>query len=453
MSAQDNLSKEATLTQLFNDEERTINQGEYAKALFCLSNFISKLLTVESMASFLSKFSEGAELLHKYRTDNGLRHLEAQVAYKLEDYNASLKIYYNLLQETDAKEDTYNDINVAKAALQFSGNKPNNKYTMADSVNTYKLAYNYACLYLGRKDFKKSRKIIDQRKKYNICRKPLTDNDYSEEVIKKELGTIYTQLAYLYQLQGRITEVIDLYQSILKFKQVKGTDITVSAIASNNFVTAKKDTELFDSAHKLKVASTNTLDYKLFRSQRRIIAMNEALLSLYIHKYKACQDVTHRLLQTYPENDDLYLILASISYQTFEKFLSLIKDDDEKYKPGYVGLLVWLYEQFNKPEKSVQALDQAGKFWKSGKKSYLMSNHKDIRSDESRSILKQTAAFKLKTSRYHEAAQDYEQFVKDDSLDIQALTGLVAEIDVESLEKFVPGVKKSYIKKADAKAM
>ncbi|CAG8829083.1 26036_t:CDS:2, partial [Racocetra persica] len=118
------------------------------------------------------------------------------------------------------------------------------------------------------------------------------------------------------------------------------------------------------------------------------------------------------------------------------------------------------------PENSVRALDQASTFWKSG-----------VMSDESRSILKQTAAFKLKTSRYREAAQDYEQLVKDDPLDIQALAGLVAsysqydvnlaekyesslpdistsmEIDVESLEKVVPGVKKSYIKKADTKTM
>ncbi|CAG8565069.1 2116_t:CDS:2, partial [Scutellospora calospora] len=72
------------------------------------------------------------------------------------------------------------------------------------------------------------------------------------------------------------------------------------------------------------------------------------------------------------------------------------------------------------------------------------------------------------TSRYHEVAQDYEQLVKDDPLDIQALAGLVAsysqydvniaekyeaEIDVESLEKVVSGVKKSYIKKADTKTI
>ncbi|CAG8579690.1 12474_t:CDS:10, partial [Cetraspora pellucida] len=489
--------------------------GKYQNALDLVTkNFSEDQLPLERVYCLyrLNKFSEGAELLRKYRAtgsnDGGLRHLEAQVAYKLEDYNASLETYYSILQETDSKEDTYNDIltnfNAAKAALLFSGGKLNEKYTMADSVNTYELAYNYACTYLGRKDFKKVEKLLITAR--NICRKSLTEDDYNEEEIEQELGTINVQLAYLYQLQGRITEAIELYQNVLKFK---GTDITVSAIASNNFVAAKKDSELFDSARKLKVASANTLDTKLFRSQRRIIAMNEALLSLYMHKYTACQDVTRRLLEAYPENDDLYLILASISYrqkkitktiqelqefaklkpeslsinfaliqlqllqsnptsalETLENYLSSIKDNTEKYRPGYVGLLVWLYEKVGKPENSVRALDQASTFWKSG-----------VMSDESRSILKQTAAFKLKTSRYHEAAQDYEQLVKDDPLDIQALAGLVAsysqydvnlaekyesslpdisasmEIDIESLEKVVPGVKKSYIKKADTKTI
>ncbi|CAG8762271.1 16660_t:CDS:10, partial [Dentiscutata erythropus] len=549
MSAQDNLSKEATITQLFSDAERIINQGEYAKALKSIDKVLNlspndfdalhcKVIIFLKLGKYqnaldlvtksfsedqlplervyclyrLNKFSEGAELLRKYRTagnnDSGLRHLEAQVAYKLEDYNSSLETYYSLIQETDAKEDTYNDVltnfNAAKAALLFSGGKVKEKYAMADSVNTYELAYNYACIYLGRKDFKKVEKLLITAR--NICRKSLSDDDYSEEEIEQELGTINVQLAYLYQLQGRTAEAIDLYQSVLKFK---GTDMTVSAIASNNLVAAKKDSELFDSARKLKVASANTLDTKLFRSQRRIIAMNEALLLLYMHKYAVCQDVSRKLLEAYPENDDLYLILASIPYrqkkitkaiqelqeftklkpeslsinfalmqlqllqsnptsalETLENHLSSIKDDAGKYRPGYVGLLVWLHEKVGKPENAVRALDQAGTFWKSG-----------VMSDESRSILKQTAAFKLKTTRYHEAAQDYEQLVKGDPLDIQALAGLVAsysqydinlaekyesslpdvsvqtEVDIESLEKVVPGVKKSYIKKADVKTI
>lgn len=114
-----------------------------------------------------------------------------------------------------------------------------------------------------------------------MCRKSLLSEDYTEDKIEIELGTINVQLGYVYQLQGRIPEAIEAYQSVLK---TKGMDTTVSAISSNNLVAARKDSELFDSAKKLRVASSKGLDTKLFRGQKRVIAMNEALLLLYMHK-------------------------------------------------------------------------------------------------------------------------------------------------------------------------
>ncbi|CAG8566793.1 9751_t:CDS:10 [Acaulospora morrowiae] len=542
MATQNTLTKEATITQLFGDVERFVNQGDYSKAfkpidkilqlnpndyeaLQCKAityirlekyqnaldvlnkNFPSDKFILERAYCLyrLNQFSEVTEFLRKCRVDGhsnlGTRYLEAQVAYKVEDYNTALEIYYGLLQETDKNDDTYNDIltnfNAAKAALLFSGNNISEKYVMVDSLSTYELAYNSACVHIGQRNLKKAEKMLLTARR--ICKESLFEEDYSEQEIEQELGTINVQLAYVLQLQGQISEAIDIYQSVLKSK---GVDMTVSAIASNNLVAAKKDTELFDSVRKIKVASANTLENKLFRSQRRIIAMNEALLSLYMHK-----EAVRKMLQVYPENDDLYLILASTSYhqkknakaiqdllefakskphslsinfalmqlqilqsnplaalETFETHLSSINDEKEKYKPGYVGLLVWLYEQAGKQEKAVKALEKAGAFWKRG-----------VTSDGSTSILKQTAAFKLKIGRYREAAQDYEQIVKSDPLDSQALAGLVAaysqydislaekyesslldigtpmDIDVESLEKVVPGVKKSYIKKTDTK--
>jgi signal recognition particle subunit SRP72 len=50
--------------------------------------------------------------------------------------------------------------------------------------------------------------------------------------------------------------------------------------------------------------------------------------------------------------------------ETFEKYLLTIKDDKERYKPGYVGLLVWLYEQSGMHDKAIKALEDAGTFWK-----------------------------------------------------------------------------------------
>ncbi|RHZ81438.1 hypothetical protein Glove_120g197 [Diversispora epigaea] len=553
MATQESSNNETIITQLFGDVERLVNQEEYSKALRSIDkilqlnptdndslyckvityvrlekyqnalDLINKKFSNEDQLIFekayclyrLNRLKEVTELLSKYHSkgnhDFGTRHLEAQVSYKLEEYDNALKVYYGLIQESNKNDDNNNiltNFNAVKAAALFSGNNINisKNYAVTDSLSTYELVYNAACVLIGQKDLNKAEKLLLSAIK--ICKKSLSEEDYSEQEVEQELSTINVQLAYVYQLQGRISEAIEIYQSVLK---LKSTDITVSAIASNNLVAANKDTELFDSARKIKVARSNVLETKLFRFQRRTIASNEALLLLYMHKYSTCQEAVRKLLQIYPENDDLYLILASTSYHqkkptktiqdlqefvksnslslsinfaliqlqilqsnpttalsTLENYLLLIKDDSEKYKPGYVGLLVWLYEQVGKSEKAVQTLEKAGNFWKSG-----------VTSDESTSILKQTAAFKLKTGRYQEAAKDYEQLVKNDPLNSHALAGLIIayshydislaekyerslpdinniintiNIDVESLEKIVPGVKKSYIKKPDTKS-
>ncbi|CAB5395798.1 unnamed protein product [Rhizophagus irregularis] len=300
----------------------------------------------------------------------------------------------------------------------------------------------------------------------NICKKSLLSEDYTEDKIEIELGTINTQLGYVYQLQGRISEAIEIYQNILK---AKGMDTTVSAIASNNLVAAKKDSELFDSARKLRIASSKHLDTKLFRGQKRVIAMNEAIYIIFTKKINKSISDLQEFAKLKPESLHINFALMQLqlitsnpnnALETFEKYLLTIKEDKERYKPGYVGLLVWLYEQSGMHEKAIKTLEDAGTFWKNNSSS-----------SESTLILKQTAAFKIKTGHYQEAAQYYEQLVKVDPLDTQAIAGLVSayshydiekaeqyesslpevnsgegtvpmDIDVDSIERIVPGVKK-----------
>jgi signal recognition particle subunit SRP72 len=124
--------------------------------------------------------------------------------------------------------------------------------------------------------------------------------------------------------------------------------------------------------------------------------------------------------------------------------------------------LVWLYQQTGQSEKAMETLDKAASIWKSDDS--FASTHTPT------SIVKQTAAFKLKAGRLQEAVEDYEQLVKEDPTDAQAVAGLIAayaqvdptkaeqygsalpeialnHIDVDTLEKIVPGVKRGYVKK------
>lgn len=236
--------------------------------------------------------------------------------------------------------------------------------------------------------------------------------------------------------------------------------------------------------------------------------MNESLLQLYTNKYSACRDQAQKLIEKYPDNDDLYLILASATYHqhkaakaveelkkfaekkphslpirfatlqlqllesqpaaalsTLESYLVTVKEDKKScYKPAIVALLVWLYEQVGQSEKAMEILDEASTVWKNDKSFNLTSAAAPT------STIKQTAAFKLKTGRFQDAVNDYEQLVKADPSDAQAIAGLIAayaevdpkkaeqygnalpaitlnHLDVDTLEKIVPGVKRGYVKK------
>lgn len=153
----------------------------------------------------------------------------------------------------------------------------------------------------------------------------------------------------------------------------------------------------------------------------------------------------------------------SAALSTLEGYLESVKSQPEiYYQPALIALLVWLYEQTGQSERAMQALDDASSQWKNGTSS--------TSSKPPSSILKQTAAFKLKARRFQEAAADYEQLVKADPMDAQAIAGLITaysevnpalaekygnslpafesgSLDLATLERVVPGVKRRYMKK------
>ncbi|KAF9401452.1 Signal recognition particle core component, partial [Podila epigama] len=279
-------------------------------------------------------------------------------------------------------------------------------------------------------------------------------------------------------------------------------EVTVPAVAANNLVAIQKEEDLFDSNKKIKTATTKALGVKFFSSQKRAIAMNEILLNLYQNKFAACRDAARQLLKTQPDNDALYLILAATMHkqkktakaleelkeyaqlrpesvaiefaivqlelvngsdyvaaiESLQKFLKGLPAK-EQHCPGYVALLVWLYDQAGQSEKGVELLSEASAVWAKGSSSTTMPL----------TLLRQTAAFKLRSHRFREAAKDYEELVRADPSDPASIAGLIMaysefepalaekygaslpemrstmDLDVEALERVVPGLKREYV--------
>ncbi|KAG0314718.1 Signal recognition particle core component [Dissophora globulifera] len=483
---------------------------EKAYCLYRTNQLTDGALVIENRRNELRAAGE-----HQLSWD--LRHLEAQMLYRMERYQECIELYAGMLKDTSKTDDAYNDIltnfNACKAAVLYAGEKLDKRWEEFDSEHanqkqkaTYELSFNAACAQIAKGDYHDALKLLNEAKK--VCREAL--KEYDEEEVEQEMAILVVQTAYVYQLLGRVEQARELYQSVLK---IKALEVTVPAVAANNLVAIQKDDDIFDSLKKIKTATTKALGVKFFSSQKRTIAMNELLLNLYQNKFVACRDTARQLLKSQPDNDALYLILAattqkqkktakaleelreyavqrpdSIAIQFAIIQLELMNNngtqdytaaiesltrflvslpEEEQHRPGYVALLVWLYDQAGQGEKGVDLLSKASAVW-----SKASGSHKNKGGSGPAMplpLLRQTAAFKLRSHRYKEAAKDYEELVRADPEDPASIAGLimaysefepalaekygaslpemknVMALDVESLEKVVPGLKREYV--------
>ena len=86
------------------------------------------------------------------------------------------------------------------------------------------------------------------------------------------------QRAFCFQQDRDEKAASALYNSVLK---TKPSDIGLIAVASNNICCIQKDQAIFDSRKKMKTATSDGLEGKLTTRQRKLIALNNCLLSFY----------------------------------------------------------------------------------------------------------------------------------------------------------------------------
>lgn len=188
--------------------------------------------------------------------------------------------------------------------------------------------------------------------------------------------------------------------------------------------------------------------------------------------------MAQRLIEKYPDNDSLYLIIAAATYQqhkagkaveelkeysrkrpeslairfaaiqmqllqsqpaaaleTLESYVTEKSNPKASYKPALVALLVWLYEQTGQSGKAYEVLEKAAAYWKTDE---------DFSSIPRTSILKQTAALKLKMGQYEEAVSDFKELVEEDPADAHAIAGLIlayTEVDPAKAEPYVAALQ------------
>lgn len=191
--------------------------------------------------------------------------------------------------------------------------------------DTYELCYNSACATLGKQSYAEAEKKLRSSEK--ICRESLDEDDDVED----EVAIIKAQLAYCLQMQGKIKEATVIYSDVLKHKT---NDVALTAIASNNMVVINKTQNVFDSKKKIRAAMAEACEHKLTTRQKRTIALNNCLLTLYTNQDDQVHQLVAKLIQTYPDVKFKGLLVRVTQFAKDKKFKEAI-ELLEKYAKEY----------------------------------------------------------------------------------------------------------------------
>lgn len=178
------------------------------------------------------------------------------------------------------------------------------------------MCYNSASALVGKGQYSEAEKKLRASEK--ICRDSLDEDDDVED----EIGIIKVQLAYCLQMQGKIKEATAIYTDALKHKS---SDPALTAVASNNMVAINKDQNVFDSKKKIRAAMSEACEHKLTTRQKKIIAINNCLLTLYTNQDDQCHQLVAKLIQSYPECEFTGILIRASQLSKDKKYKEAIE--------------------------------------------------------------------------------------------------------------------------------
>lgn len=386
--------------------------------------------------------------------DGQLLELKAQVLYRLEKYEDSYGLYRDIIKKTNDDYDSERQANLNAVAANLEGNT-----IIEPEDTTYEILYNIAYQLIMNGKYNDAEKKLKQCEK--LCRESLEDDGCTEEEMEQELAIIKVQLAYCYQRQNRIKESQDLYSSVLK---IKSDDAALIAVASNNVVTINKDQNVFDSKKKIKSATQEILDHKLNSQQRKIIALNNCLLTYYINQPEQCKKQCEKLVEKWPELQVNATIIKALiiskdgdtntAVQLLEKLISNEHDQDAlnirltqvqlllcegnkknasevlhnlgdfTYRPAIVGALVSLHMALGEETIAAKVFEDTVAWYRTHQ----------VNKGDLGNMWMQAAEFHMRHGHPLVAAKSLEELLKNSSEDLRTIAKLImayVKIDTE----------------------
>ena len=423
---------------------------EHAYTLYRRGDFKAAKTVIESLSSSSSGPNQVA-----------VQGLLGQVLYKLEEYDSAALVYKSLLSNPDLGDASEIPVELkANFGATCVGSSLGHRLGGDEASQAYELLFNDATRALGAGEFDQAEEKLDAA--LDLAVAVLGEDGFSPDEIEEEVASIKAQKAYVLQMTGRVKEALAVYGEIL---EAGLADETVLAVANNNVTCARGgESDLFDSMKKSSKASAEVLRRRLTKSQRNAIALNRALLFMYMSKFDQARALVDDLNKSDNDNDDdesvtPIMILAALHYREGKigKAVSVLEEaatqansvpaqlalaqlaynekrlsdvlaaldserlDSIRHTPAFVGTHVALLESAGEHDRAVAVLDAA-----------LEAN------PDSEGLVSGVAASLLKSGEYARATMLYSQLLASnpDSVAVRArLVKALAYTDVTKAEQ------------------
>ncbi|KAK5583458.1 hypothetical protein RB653_005053 [Dictyostelium firmibasis] len=464
-----------------NPEQIQSMSFEYAYCLYSTAKYQESLAQLEKQSSKETKSLE----------------LEAQIHYKLENYQKTISIYENLLSKpgySDSVEFITNLCAVYLDAGKFNECQELLNKNKGQQTKTHELAFNSACLAISKNDTKTAETQLKLAKK--ICTDSLKKDGFSEEEIKEEQTSIDVQLGYVQQVCGNLERSLEQYQNVLE--QQIGDSATL--VATNNSVsvrsilefnestTPKEYTQAMDSLKSLLTEAEST---RLNSKQKKVINYNLCLLLVQLKKVSQCEELIKTLKSKYGSTsssssssssssnnnqvdtsfiEDLDIIQVSLlikekKFKEAEKLLLKNNSNSNSIKSQLLLAQIYLLDN-NNISKALNVLEQLDStvslrpgivatkvalYEKSGdlEKAInsldclitILEKQKKSEKDEEiyANLLKASGNFKLKHHKYKEASDMFDRVLKVNPNDLIALPSYIV-----ATSHFDPSLSQKY---------
>ncbi|ETV93816.1 hypothetical protein, variant [Aphanomyces invadans] len=279
-------------------------------------------------------------------------HLEAQAHYRLNNFNAAIRIYEALLSNAHASDDTVELKTNLIAAYVAAGRGAELQARGLETEDSYEIAFNKSLVALQAGDVVAAGDQL--RHADQLCRDSLKAEGYSSAEIEQEAAVIRVQEAYVAQITGGEDRALETFRQVAK----SSADTGLVAVAQNNIATIQRSKDLFDSLKRLRSVTNDTLREKCSSAQHQVILANTALVLALMHKYDEARDAVDALAQLFPDSAylpplQLHLALAEEDPSALPSLVETLKGS--KTSSGLLAL-AHLHCRLGHPGKAADAL-------------------------------------------------------------------------------------------------